>query len=155
MRPLKTHWCNDRNHTAVLTPKHPESRNQNRPGFGLELGICVLVALATAVILMKNTAEIWNYSLEGFAKAAILELGTCGFSIYRPADQVMNVLCKFTAAALIALSLCTQYSGVAKFESSNVSVVETSEEQLDLLRSTVTRAEATHDAAKQWQKRRL
>ncbi|MDQ3232977.1 MAG: hypothetical protein M3Q07_14255 [Pseudobdellovibrionaceae bacterium] len=133
--------------------KQPEKNPENTPpDNSIELGVCILVAVCAAGILVKNTAEVWNYSVEGWIKAAILEIGICGFSIYRPHDIVLNVLTKLVAGALIGLSLMTQYTGVARHESNAVSMVESSEETINNLRSALTLAVKTHKSAAKWQK---
>lgn len=133
--------------------KQPEKNPENAPpDNSIELGICILVAICAAGILVKNTAEVWNYSVEGWIKAAILEIGICGFSIYRPHDNVLNVLTKLVAGALIGLSLMTQYTGVARHESNAVSMVESSEETISNLRTALTLAKETHSLAAKWQK---
>lgn len=134
----------EQSRSQIPDPEKPEIQE---PENWIELIFCILIAGFASWLLIKSSAELWNFALDGWIKAVILELGICGFSIYSPKDTIQKGVVKLAAVALITLSLFTLYTGVNRSESGHLTVIDDHQTRLQLLRDDRTRAIATYEAA--------
>jgi hypothetical protein len=121
------------------------SLQQSTSNSPIETVISFSICIGSFVLLIHSAAEVFNFSLEGWAKAFILELGIVGLSIYESSNRLRATLARLTAVILVCVSCfaswtVTERARVEASHSANSSVDSVAAEkevvtaQLSLLR---------------------
>ncbi len=112
----------------------------------VETFLSLTIVVAASWILVFSSAEVFGFTLHGWLKAILLELGILGLFLYESKDDLKKWGSRLASAALICLSFFVLHTGVQKNSAQQLSTAAASSENLTLLRQDRSRLISAHDA---------